>query len=293
MEKCIYKITNNINKKVYIGQTNNLKKRWNEHKRLGNSNNSSKKSINSKLYSAMKKYGVENFTIEVIEEPTENYNEREKYWIKYYHSNERDKGYNIASGGEDPPIKKGEESVLAKYSDKIIEKIQNDLIYSNKTFDQISEDYNISCEYLSFINRGITRKNNDLDYPLRKHSNCRKDDEMVSQIVNDLLYTTLSIEKIAIKNNVSSKTIYSINDNNHYNCPQNVNYPIRKPFEKLSYYLIQTLIDDLKDNQLKMIDIGKKYNISISSVHRFNNGKIMKQDNLNYPIRSSKQRVYY
>jgi group I intron endonuclease len=79
VEKCIYKITNNINKKVYIGQTNNLKKRWNEHKRLGNSNNSSKKSINSKLYSAMKKYGVENFTIEVIEESTENYNEREKY----------------------------------------------------------------------------------------------------------------------------------------------------------------------------------------------------------------------
>lgn len=240
----------------------------------------------------MKKYGVENFTIEVIEKSVENYNEREKYWIKFYHSNERSKGYNITPGGEEPPIVKGENNCLAKYSDDVINKIQHDLIYSTKTFQQISEEYDITSEYLSLINRGLARKNENLNYPLRHHDNIRKDKEEINQIIDDLLYTTLSMEEIAIKNNIDSNTIYKINQDKHYNCPQNIKYPIRKPFEKFSYYIIESLINDLKDNKLKMIDISKKYNISLSSIHRFNNGKIMKQDDLIYPIRSSKQRVY-
>ena len=49
------------------------------------------------LYSAMNKYGVENFTVETIEE-TDNPEEREKYWIEYYGSFKN--GYNATMGGD-------------------------------------------------------------------------------------------------------------------------------------------------------------------------------------------------
>jgi len=80
MLKSIYKITNTLNNKCYIGQTDDVKRRFTEHKALGYGRE------NSILYRAIKKYGLENFTFEVIEENIENYNEREKYWIAYYDS---------------------------------------------------------------------------------------------------------------------------------------------------------------------------------------------------------------
>ena len=77
MNGIIYKITNNINNKVYIGKTlNSLEHRFNEHKR-----DSRKESCEKRLlYSAMKKYGVENFSISLIEEvPIDVLSEREFY----------------------------------------------------------------------------------------------------------------------------------------------------------------------------------------------------------------------
>ena len=61
----IYKITNTINQKSYIGKTiNSIAERWKEHKK------DSKRSYckDRPLYRAMNKYGIENFTIEQVEE---------------------------------------------------------------------------------------------------------------------------------------------------------------------------------------------------------------------------------
>jgi group I intron endonuclease len=92
----IYKITNKINGKVYIGKTNyTTEKRFREHQ------NDYKKIRNEKrpLYSAMNKYGIENFEIEELEKcEVEESEEREKYWIKYYDSYKN--GYNATSGGD-------------------------------------------------------------------------------------------------------------------------------------------------------------------------------------------------
>lgn len=41
---------------------------------------------NRKLCNAIRKYGVNNFKVETIEGPIENYNEREQYWIAYYNT---------------------------------------------------------------------------------------------------------------------------------------------------------------------------------------------------------------
>lgn len=98
----IYKIENLINGKVYIGQSNDIKSRWNDHKRIAK--DKSKHGYNYPLYRAIRKYGIENFKFEIIEECSEEkLNEREIYYIGYYKSYiyfENSNGYNQTLGGE-------------------------------------------------------------------------------------------------------------------------------------------------------------------------------------------------
>lgn len=86
----IYKIANKINGKVYIGQALNIQERWNKHKRTHD---------NCAIHLAFEKYGIENFSFEVIEECLpELLDERERYWIAEYHS--YGEGYNLNPGGK-------------------------------------------------------------------------------------------------------------------------------------------------------------------------------------------------
>ena len=96
----IYKIENLINGKVYIGQSINIKERWNEHKLINS--RASKDALKKQkypLYLAFQKYGLENFSFEVLEEcPREQLNEKEKYYIDLYSS--YDYGYNSTRGNK-------------------------------------------------------------------------------------------------------------------------------------------------------------------------------------------------
>lgn len=89
----IYKITNLINNKIYIGKTERtIQQRWAEHKKKVSQ-------LDLPLYRAIKKYGVDSFSIESIEEcDNREIDQRENYWIKFYNSCE--KGYNCSLGGE-------------------------------------------------------------------------------------------------------------------------------------------------------------------------------------------------
>lgn len=89
----IYKITNNFNDKIYIGQTaRDIDTRFAEH--------CSETRGHSRLHNAIQKYGWRNFKIEEIEKiPLSKLDEREIYWIKYYDSTNKEKGYNITKGG--------------------------------------------------------------------------------------------------------------------------------------------------------------------------------------------------
>ena len=96
MNRFIYKITNNLNNKVYIGQT--IQKpieRFYQHC----AKKCDKYILNMVIHKAIFKYGKDNFTFEVIEEvPKQQLNEREEYWIKYYNS--YTDGYNSTKGGQ-------------------------------------------------------------------------------------------------------------------------------------------------------------------------------------------------
>ena len=92
----IYKITNTVNNKVYIGKTERtVSIRFKEHCRASQRYNED--SEKRPLYSAMNKYGVDKFIVEEIEE-TDHPEERERYWIEYYGSFKT--GYNATSGGD-------------------------------------------------------------------------------------------------------------------------------------------------------------------------------------------------
>lgn len=97
MRGFIYKITNTINSKSYIGQTiQNVKERFYQHC----ATKCSKAVSNMAIHRAIKKYGKSNFTVEVIEEiDSTNLNDRERYWIRYYDS--YNNGYNSTEGGQD------------------------------------------------------------------------------------------------------------------------------------------------------------------------------------------------
>lgn len=115
MRGFIYKITNTINGKPYIGQTiQNVKERFYQHC----ATKCSKAVSNMAIHRAIKKYGKSNFTVEVIEEiDSANLNDREKYWIKYYNS--YNNGYNSTKGGQDgcKPFKDLDvESIIKEYN---------------------------------------------------------------------------------------------------------------------------------------------------------------------------------
>lgn len=87
----IYKITNKLNGKSYVGQSIDIKRRWREH-----INNSS----NSLIHKAIIKYGEDNFIFEILEECKRDYlNEKEIFYIKNLNTLYPN-GYNLTPGGQ-------------------------------------------------------------------------------------------------------------------------------------------------------------------------------------------------
>jgi group I intron endonuclease len=151
----IYKITNNINQHGYIGQSKNIKKRWDAHKRTAF--NKTDHSYNNPLYKAIRKYGIDNFTFEIIEECLiSELNEKEKYWIKYY--NTFFNGYNLTLGGDSSGIYINKEKIIG---------IIKDLETTDINHKDIAQKWNISQEMVQGINTGRYWKQ-DREYPIQK-----------------------------------------------------------------------------------------------------------------------------
>lgn len=93
----IYEIVNKTNGKKYIGQSVNIKKRWNRHRTELNNN----EHCNSHLQNAWNKYGEENFVFNILSECVENQlNELEQMYIKEHKSYDPIFGYNHTFGGD-------------------------------------------------------------------------------------------------------------------------------------------------------------------------------------------------
>ena len=95
----IYVIQNKVNNKIYVGQTKNFKTRKSRHKY------EALVKLNKKpLYQSIRKYGFESFNfIEIDSAPAEEIDDLEIFWIQFFESNKRERGYNLSNGGK--PLK--------------------------------------------------------------------------------------------------------------------------------------------------------------------------------------------
>jgi group I intron endonuclease len=92
----LYRITNNLDGKIYIGQSNNPEYRWKQHKY-----DSQRTDPIQYIHRAIAKHGIENFVFEVIAgcKTQEDTDETESLLIKQYDSRNKEHGYNLMIGG--------------------------------------------------------------------------------------------------------------------------------------------------------------------------------------------------
>ena len=164
----IYKTTNLINGKIYIGQSIN-----NDPKYLGSG---------VFLKNAIEKHGKENFLKEVIDvaDSVDELNEKEIYWIEKYNSTDKNIGYNLCSGGKGFKIYYGKtdeqiseihenlskihkekwNNILLNMSDDELKKLSESRSeISKKSWDISDDEYKEKCKRIS---EGI--KNSDFDF---------------------------------------------------------------------------------------------------------------------------------
>lgn len=98
----IYVITNKVNGKQYVGLSNNCLRRWYDHRYRG-MNPKREEDLIKPLYKAFRKYGLDNFSFDVLEEcDKESLSEREIFWVDKLNSYSQ--GYNATIGGDLPPL---------------------------------------------------------------------------------------------------------------------------------------------------------------------------------------------
>lgn len=150
----IYKISNDINDNLYIGQTvYSLQRRFNGH--IYASITPYHQDCNDPIHRAIRKYGAEHFKIELIEEcPNSKLNEREQYWIaqydSYYH------GYNADLGGMGH-LKYDYDNIVEYY-----------LTHGNSIID--------TCNYFGIYDQVVytALQSNNIDYKNLKNTNPKK-----------------------------------------------------------------------------------------------------------------------
>jgi group I intron endonuclease len=103
-------LQNLVNGKVYVGQTKSPPKRKATHFY------NARRGIARPLYAAIRKYGVENFSFEVLEECIDEVvNDREQHWVAHFDSFNPEKGYNLTNGGNQ----------LLEFSEEVVQRMRD------------------------------------------------------------------------------------------------------------------------------------------------------------------------
>ena len=285
IKKDIYIIKNDINHMVYIGQSVNVKNRFRQHCKPCNMNN-------SLIGKAIKKYGVKHFWIEVLERQVENYNDREKYWINYFNSIVPN-GYNVSIGGEEPPTYYGDDHPQCKLSDVDVKNLKYDLANTDFSLSSLEKKYHISKRQVMRINLGISRANLWEKYPIRYKPNIngKLTKEDVDMIIHLLSHTYQFNGDIARMFGVDVHAISKINSGQSHK-RTNIEYPIRDWKSSgvilFTYEQVTEIIELLKNSNLSLNKIAKKYNVYVQSIQQINNGSAKKyrRKEIIYPIRN-------
>lgn len=173
----IYKITNLINGKCYIGQSVNIENRWAAEKRRAFLEN--EEEYDYPRSRAFRKYGLDNFCFEIVEECSINeLNEKERYYIQHYNSLVPN-GYNQTLGGQSACGVKLTKALV----DEITELLKNTDLF-NTTIGQL---YGVSENTVCGINTGYYWKRDNIDYPIRTKIKKEKQAKTPSKKPKELL----------------------------------------------------------------------------------------------------------
>ena len=285
----IYKITNTLNNKCYIGKTTRpVKIRWEEHIReskLGR--------VDIPLYNAFNKYGINNFSFEIVEDNISNdeINNKEKYYIQLFQSMSHANGYNVTEGGDGG-------KVFSKLTQEDVNKIIVELSDQSSllSMDEIGKKYNISKDVIGSINRGESWVNPSLSYPIRKYdtTGLTINKEKYQNIINDIKNTTLLLKDIAKKYDISEGQLTQINNgkycyngtNKYYEGIYNGPFPIRETNKQKmtdADQFVAIFYDVLFTNN-SMAVIGEKFGMKGNTIQYIISGKRRKELTKDYVV---------
>lgn len=205
MKYCVYRGLFK-NGKMYIGITNNYKRRLREHKHSVNKQDR----IDYPLYKAIKKYGWDSIEWSIIMkcDTLEEAKEAEVYFIERYDLYNK-KGYNASKGGDYPSEK------CYVYSDDIVNLIVSDLKTGEMTLQKIADKHKVSLSYVSNIlnnkirNKEVIHRNNLQSKKGSKNIASKLDENKVSEIKKRLILGE-SRKKLEKEFEVSKSTIQGI-----------------------------------------------------------------------------------
>lgn len=294
----VYKL-NFPNGKSYIGISIHIRKRLNEHNRDA-------KVSHLPVHLALNKYGpISEF--ELLEEIPSNDRqqlcEREIYWINFYDTTNKEKGYNISPGGDGSAA--GWQNPSCDLTESDINEIYDLLINSQEFMYNIAERFHTSQEAISNINRGIHHIKEGYTYPLREstrfqkghtltkkgieHHNALFDKEDIEEIY-DLLKNHLeySINQIGEMKGISYSSIFKINRGITYHDDAQ-EYPLRKAHAKNTSKISQEQLNQIRSDLINhtypsLSALARATGFSASVISRINSGQTYYDDSLNYPL---------
>lgn len=254
MKSGIYKITNNINGRFYIGSSENIDNRWNTHKQYLNGGYH----INPKLQNAWNFYGGDKFQFDVIEETVAEKTillSREQYYLDLFKPYMRDIGYNIcptANGGDNITHNPNRDAFIEKMSS--ICSGENNPMFGKKHTDETI-----------LLQREKSKGRFTLEWFIQKYGNedgQKKYEERRQSLKNRKInYSYPSLKCITQIGPMSNENKQKISD-------------VKKRLKSTKKFLI----DDIKSDMFTMGDLAKKYETSINTIKYYK--RKLKKDGL-------------
>lgn len=228
----IYKIENNINHKIYIGQSVNIERRWRDHRSAQDE---------LPIHRAFYKYGIENFTFEIIEECSkEELDEKECYYIHYFNS--YNNGYNLTVGGQGS----SHSGISLSYEQvKEIRKLLSEEKLSNL---EIAQNYNVSENTIIAINTGKAWYEEGISYPIKKVI-CFK--EGVYSKIKKNNYCEICGKEITNSSNFCIECFHVV-------CRKIKNRPTKEELENI-----------IKENNGNFSKVGELYGVTDNSIRKW------------------------
>lgn len=229
MKGYIYKITNKVNGKAYIGQTRyTVEFRWRQHQH---------KKDNTYFHNSIHKYGINNFAVEVLEEcDVENLDSREIYYIAKYNTFEN--GYNLTLGGG------GKRLLLDNKYDEI-KKLYLSGFSSNKIAALYKVDKATIVKILKSL--GVKLRSNSLNINKQEFEELVRDFKSgfsLKELAKRYDCSAAGLKEYLIRKGIDIKDKYSI---------------LKNEDDQLA------LINDYLDNRCKLSEVLTKYHCSFAT----------------------------